>query len=57
VPFLASAEVETLLFDTTTWLDVIVDPLDKTVAGIGKVHSIVRGAGYKLNSIGDVRQN
>jgi hypothetical protein len=42
VPFLATAEVETLLFDTTTWLDVIVDSLDKTVAGIGKVNSIVR---------------
>ena len=42
MPFLATAEVETLLFDTTTWLDVIVDSLDKTVAGIGKVSSIVR---------------
>jgi len=42
VPFLATAEVETLLFDTTTWLDVIVDSLDKTVAGIGKVNNIVR---------------
>ena len=65
MPLLASVEVETLLFDTTTWLDAIADPLDKTVAGIGKVHGIVKGDGYKsvnlgiktLNSMGDVREN